>query len=69
MRRLHGLGRAAHAQFVAVEVERDRNQTFERDQITVEVTAEIQMVAESREFEDLLRRPVSQGARLSAFAP
>jgi len=69
VRRLHGLGCAANAQFVAVDVKCDRDQAFERDEITVEVPAKIQMVAESREFEDLLRRRVSQGARLSACAP
>jgi hypothetical protein len=45
----------------------DGHQALERDEIAVEMAAEVERVAQTRQFEDLFR--LSQGARRSAFAP
>jgi hypothetical protein len=45
---------AAHAQMLAVEMERDRHETLERGQISVEVTAKRERVAQTGEFENPL---------------
>jgi hypothetical protein len=68
LRRLDVGGRAAEVQFVAVQAHDDRNESLERSEIPIEVTAEVQRVAQTRQLENALRlrRRFRQRRALSA---
>jgi len=63
MRFVDRVGRAAHAQAIAVDAQRNGHEAFERGQVAIEVPAERQRVAQTRQFEDPLRLRLSQGNR------